>query len=270
MFIVTLIKLVFQFDAARKILDPVLTGIASNWISGNGVWMWLTQKTEWQVNGLENLSRKDWYLVTSNHQSWVDILVLQKFMNRRIPLLKFFLKKELSRIPVMGQAWWALDFPFMSRHSKSYLKKHPEQAGKDLEATKKSCQRFSLIPTSVMNFVEGTRFTEEKKRRQKSPFKHLLKPKAGGLAFAIQTLGEKFHYLVDVTIVYPDRTPTFWEFLCGKVKKVIVNIELVEIPAHFIDKDYSKDTEYRIEFQKWLSGLWLKKDAAIDDSLNTK
>jgi len=270
LFMVTLIKLVFRFNAARKILDPILTAIAANWISGNGFWMWLTQRTEWTVEGLDQLDPKGWYLVTSNHQSWVDIVVLQKLLNRRIPMLKFFLKKELARIPIMGQAWWALDFPFMSRHSKSYLKKYPEQAGKDLEATRRSCERFSLIPTSVMNFVEGTRITPEKHKRQKSPYKHLLKPKAGGMAFAVQTLGEKFHSLIDITIVYPDFTPTFWEFLAGKMHKVTVIIKERELPESFKTLNYSDNPEDRVAFQKWLGDIWLEKDQLIERRLSSK
>jgi len=270
LFLVTIVKLIFRFDASRRFLDPILTGIAANWITGNGFWMWLTQRTEWTVEGLDKLNAKGWYLVTSNHQSWVDIVVLQKLLNRRVPMLKFFLKKELARIPIMGQAWWALDFPFMSRHSKSYLKKHPEQAGKDLEATRRSCERFSLIPTSVMNFVEGTRFTPEKQQRQKSPYKHLLKPKAGGMAFAVQTLGEKFHSLIDVTIIYPDFTPTFWEFLSGKMRRVTVIIEEKQFPESFKTLNYSDNAEDRVEFQKWLTDIWVEKDQLIEKRLSSK
>ena len=267
LFIVTLIKLIFRTDSARKLLDPILTAIAENWITGNWLWQKLTQRTIWQTQGLGELDRDDWYLVISNHLSWVDIFALQGVLNRRIPMLKFFLKKELARIPLMGQAWWALDFPFMSRHSKSYLKKHPEQAGKDLEATRKSCERFRLIPTSVMNFVEGTRYTPEKARRQNSPYQHLLKPKAGGLAFAVEALGSQFDSLLDVTIVYPDGVPTFWQFLCGRVRKIIIHIDQVDIPAHFGQSDYSESNEHRVEFQKWLSDIWYKKDRRITELL---
>ena len=42
----------------------------------------------------------------------------------------------------MGFAWWALDYPFLYRHSAEYLKEHPEQKGKDFEATRKACEKF--------------------------------------------------------------------------------------------------------------------------------
>lgn len=265
LFVVTLFKLLLPFTATRKRIDPVLTGIAANWISGNSFWMRLTQRTQWDVTGIDNLSAKHWYLVVANHQSWVDIFVLQKVLNRKVPMLKFFLKKELAKIPVMGQAWWALDFPFMSRHSKSFLKAHPEQAGKDLRATQKSCERFSLIPTSVMNFVEGTRYSKQKSVGQKSPYRYLLKPKAGGLAFAVQVLGAQFNTLINVTIVYPDKTPTFWEFLSGRVTRIVVRVKETPIPPGFVGKDYSKDSEHRIAFQRWLSAIWLEKDLDVHE-----
>jgi hypothetical protein len=50
-----------------------------------------------------------------------------------------------------------------------------------------------------MNFVEGTRFTPAKHAAQQSPYKHLLKPKAGGLALALHVLGDRFDSLLDVT-----------------------------------------------------------------------
>ena len=263
LFLFTFVKLLLPFTATRKRLDPILTGIATLWISGNTLWMRLTQKTQWEVSNTDNLHRQHWYLVVANHQSWVDIFVLQRALNRKVPMLKFFLKKELAKVPVMGQAWWALDFPFMSRHSKAYLKQHPEQAGKDLHATKKACQRFSLIPTSVMNFVEGTRYSDQKAARQGSPYRYLLKPKAGGLAFAVQVLGKQFNTAINITLIYPEGTPTFWEFLCGRVKKIVVQVKTTPIPVQFVGKDYSQDNEHRINFQRWLSGMWAEKDRDI-------
>jgi len=60
--------------------------------SCNSGWMALTQRTEWNAKGLEGLQPDSWYMVSSNHQSWVSVFVLQHLLNRRIPLLKFFLK----------------------------------------------------------------------------------------------------------------------------------------------------------------------------------
>ena len=121
---------------------------------------------------MDGLARHEWYLMTSNHQSWADILVLQKVTNRRVPSLKFFLKQELIWVPLLGLAWWALDFPFMKRYSRAQLEKRPELKGKDMETTRKACEKYAHYPVSVMNFFEGTRFTEEKHRQQNSPYRH--------------------------------------------------------------------------------------------------
>ncbi len=263
LFVLSFLKLLLPLPPVRRMLDTILPWLAENWIACNVLWMKLTQKTTWDVEGLEDLNYRGWYLVVSNHQSWADIFVLQKLLNRRIPLMKFFLKRELIWVPLMGLAWWALDFPFLRRHSLEYLKKHPGQRGKDLETTRKACEKFTGIPTSVMNFLEGTRFTAAKHIRQNQPYQYLLKPKAGGIALALSVLGDKFHSLLDITIVYPDGIPTFWGFLCGKVKRVIVRISPLDIPQQFLQGDYESDPEFRVVFQQWVQDLWQEKDAQI-------
>ena len=265
-----LLKLLVPGRPMRLWVDPVLLRIAEIWIAGNSRWMRLTQNTVWDVQGLEGLNPRSWYLVNANHQSWVDILVLQHLLNRRIPLLKFFLKQQLIWVPVMGLAWWALDFPFMRRHSEAYLQKHPEMRGRDQETTRRACEKFALIPTSVMNFLEGTRWTAAKHARQQSPYKHLLKPKTGGLAVALNAMGEKFEAVLDVTIVYPDGVPDFWQFLSGRVARVIVRVQSLPIPRQLLGTDYAGDAATRQAYQQWVHELWLAKDARIATLLSIK
>jgi len=257
------LKFVLPFKAVRLRIDPLLLFIAESWISGNKGWMNLTQKVQWDVEGIEGLDPRSWYLVNSNHQSWVDILVLQYLLNRRIPLLKFFIKQQLIWVPVMGLAWWALDFPFMRRHSEEFLRKHPEMRGKDQETTRKACAKFALIPTSVMNFLEGTRFTVAKHAKQQSPYTHLLKPKAGGMALALNAMGDKFRAILDVTIVYPDGVPTFGEFLSGKLRRVVVRVRRLPIPEELLHGDYGQDAAFREAFSAWVQQLWRDKDVQI-------
>jgi len=266
-FFFSILKVILPFAPLRHLFDRILPWLAENWISCNSAWMSLTQKTKWDVQGQNNLNYRGWYLVSSNHQSWVDIFVMQHLLNRRIPLMKFFLKRELIWVPVMGLAWWALDFPFLHRHSVEYLKKYPEQKGKDFATTRKACEKFAHTPTSVMNFLEGTRFTKAKQARQQSPYQYLLRPKAGGIALALSVLGEKFHSLLDITIVYPDGIPTFWEFLCGKVQRITVRIAQVELPPNILRGDYEGDQKFRAEFQQWVLQLWQEKDILIQEIL---
>lgn len=266
-FIMSFLKLI-PIRPWRTFLSHLLDGCATSWITFNNLNQKLFSRTQWRVSGVDQLTLRDWYLVISNHQSWVDILVLQRVFNRKIPFLKFFLKKQLIWVPLLGLAWWALDFPFMRRHSKSFLAKHPHLKGKDLETTKKACEKFRYKPVSIMNFVEGTRFTEQKHKRQNSPFVHLLKPKAGGMAFVLSAMGSQLHKLLDVTIHYPQGIPTFWDFACGKVKSIHVSVRVFSIEelmnSDAFALDYFDNAEQRVRFQRWLNQIWSEKDATLE------
>ena len=264
LFGLALLKLLLPFDPVRRRIDPLLNAIATRWIAANSAWIGWSQDAAWDVEGVEQLRYAGWYLVNCNHRSWVDIFVLQRVLNRRIPLLKFFLKQQLIYVPVIGLAWWALDFPFMRRHSKAALRRHPELREQDRETTRRACEKFALVPTSVMNFAEGTRFTPAKHAAQASPYRHLLKPKAGALALALNAMGQQFRSLLDVTIVYPDGAPSFWQLLCGRAGRVIVRLRELPIPAEFCRGDYAGDAEFRAAFHRWLAGLWQDKDRQIE------
>jgi len=262
-----MLKILLPDALVRRLIDPPIVLIATLWIQGILFWLNRVYRIQWDIDGMQRHSLEQWFLITANHQSWVDIFVLYQAYLKKAPLLKFFIKKELGYVPVVGQAWWALDFPFMRRYSKAFLRKHPEKAGDDLIETQQACRKFSYQPTSVMNFLEGTRFTPEKHASQNSPYRHLLKPKTGGLAFAIQALGDRFSALTNVTIVYPDGIPTFWDMMCGRLQRVIVRIQEEPIPAHFTQGDYQNDRHLRAEMQHWTSTLWQAKDRQIEDIL---
>lgn len=251
----------------QTFISYFLDNCATAWVGVNNLNQRMTSRTQWDVKGIDALSMNDWYLVIANHRSWVDILVLQRVFNRKIPFLKFFLKKELIWVPVLGLAWWALDFPFMQRYKKSFLAKHPHLKGKDLETTRKACEKFRFKPVSVMNFVEGTRYTDAKHKRQGSPFTNLLKPKAGGIAFVLEAMQSHLHKLVDVTINYPDGTPTFWDFVSGSVKRIQVRVSVQSIDvlrdSGVIGEDYFNNKEERVVFQKWLNEVWQNKEAEM-------
>jgi 1-acyl-sn-glycerol-3-phosphate acyltransferase len=253
---VALVKLLVPWRPMRVLCDRWINGVASSWIAVNSAWMTTVGSTVWDVQGLEGLRPDGWYLLASNHQSWVDILVLQHVFNRRIPLLKFFLKKELIWVPVIGLAWWALDFPFMQRRGGA-------RGAEDLARARAACEKFRRVPTTVINFLEGTRFTPAKQRSQSSPHARLLKPKVGGIATAMATLGDRFETLLDVTIAYPDGPPTFWQMLSGQVHRVIVRVATVPIPHDFTVADYTSDPVHRQRMQQWVNAMWAEKDALL-------
>jgi 1-acyl-sn-glycerol-3-phosphate acyltransferase len=237
-----LIKALVPIAAFRKAISRVLIVIAEQWIAVNGFLFALVTRTRWVVDGLDGLNREGWYLVLSNHQSWVDIPVLQRTLNRRIPFLKFFLKQQLKWVPVMGLAWWALDFPFMQRYSRETLEKHPELRGRDKEAT---------------------RFTTQKHAQQASPYTNLLRPRAGGVAFVLDAMGDILKSVVDVTIVYPAGIPTLVDLLANRVVEIRVRVRELPIPATLLHGDYENDEAFRARFQEWINGLWAEKDACI-------
>jgi 1-acyl-sn-glycerol-3-phosphate acyltransferase len=263
LFPTAIIKLILPLPAIRRVASAVAIWIAENWVGTNRKIFDLVQRTDWRVQGAETLRYGGWYLVLANHQSWVDIFVLQYIFHRQIPFLKFFIKQELFWFPVMGLAWWALDFPFMKRYSKAYLKRHPEMRGKDLETTRQACEKFKDNPTSVINFVEGTRLTPAKSRQQNSPYAHLLKPKAGGVALVLGAMGHMLNSIVDVTIYYPAGSPTFWDFLSGRVPAIEVLVQERPNPPQFIGRDYTQDDAFREEIQAWVRDLWQEKDALL-------
>ncbi|MDP2562626.1 acyltransferase [Psychrobium sp. 1_MG-2023] len=247
----------------QRCMSYLLDGCASCWIKINGINQALFSRTKVNVLNMPQLSEEQWYLVIANHQSWVDILVLQRVLNGKIPFLKFFLKQQLIYVPIIGLAWWALDFPFMKRYSKDFLAKNPHLKGKDVETTKASCQKFKLKPVSVMNFVEGTRFTPKKWQQQQSPHANLLKPKAGGVAFALNAMSGAIDNMVDVTIFYPGGIPTFWQFISGQVSQVVVDVETAKIDAGLIG-DYENDPEFKQSFQQWVNQCWDAKQQRLE------
>ena len=268
LFVLAAAKAAVPMEAWMRRCSRMLNAIAENWIWVNNQNQKLVGNTRWDIQGLETLKRSEWYLVLANHQSWVDIVVLQRVFHRKIPFLKFFIKKELLWFPILGQAWWAMDFPFVKRYTKSYLQKKPHLKGKDMEITRKACKKFKKIPISIMNFVEGTRFTDEKHRRQQSPYDHLLRPKAGGIAFVLGSMGEQIHRVLDVTIVYPDGLSSFWALLCGKIQKIKVRVRTLPVSPELLG-DYANDRQFRVRLQQWLNDIWEEKNRYIEDTMTS-
>jgi len=259
-----LLKLVLP-GRGRDYASWAVMWVAETWSEIDKAIFALCIPTNWDIRGVENLRKDTSYLAVSNHQTWVDIPALIESLNRRTPFFKFFLKKELIWVPLLGLAWWGLDYPFMKRYSKAFLEKHPELKGKDLEITKAACELFKRQPVTVVNYLEGTRFTEAKRQEQQSPYRYLLKPKAGGVAFVLAALGEQLDALLDVTIVYPgNQAPGFWALLNGSISRVIIDIQVRELDPALWAGDYENDPEFRQTVQAWVNQLWSAKDQRIE------
>ena len=265
-YVVAFIKFLLPIRAWRIFWGKVLNMVGDIWVFFLNHVQCITDRTKWVVHGVESFDSGKSCLLMVNHQTWVDIMVLVRLFYTKVPAFKFFMKKELLWLPLIGQAFWALDFPIMKRFPKYFLKENPHLRGKDLEITKKACEKFKDMPETVINFAEGTRFREEKHARQKSPFDHLLQPRAGGTALVLNAMGDKLCNILNVTIVYPEGVKNFWDYLCGKVGEVRVHVEQMPVNKELIG-DYFNDPNFQKGFQKWVNDLWCEKDKRIDEML---
>ena len=264
-FTLAVFKLLIPIRAWRRTCSGMLNRIAELWVNCNEVWLPKPDKVIWSNFDPDGLKPDESCLLTSNHQTWADIFMVQHLLNQRTPQIKFFLKQELIWVPVIGLCWWALDFPFMKRYSKSYLKKHPEKKGKDHQTTQKACEKFRDTPIAIYNFMEGTRFTPGKHARQKSKFRHLLNPKAGGTGLVLSALGDQLSTLIDITLYYKTPPPGFWGVLCGDNGGVVIHLQKREIPVELRNRDYSNDSAYRSELLNWVNELWQEKDQLLEE-----
>lgn len=261
-YLAAILKVVYRSPKGRQKFEKIGHNIAKTWASINDGILWLTCNIEWEIDGTNQLSEHQWYLLISNHQSWADIIILEKVFVRKIPMLKFFLKKELRWVPLVGTSCWVLNFPFMQRHSKEAIERNPSLKSKDLETTRKACAGFQSTPTTVINFAEGTRFTPQKQAHQQSPFQYLLRPKAGGIAFTLEAMNGILKELIDVTIIYHGDKVGAWDFACGRIKKITVKFNITPITNDLIG-DYQGDDQFREYIQTWVNNLWLQKDNLI-------
>jgi 1-acyl-sn-glycerol-3-phosphate acyltransferase len=265
-----LLKLVLPVPVITKAINFLLNHMLCTFGTLSVALIKFTNKIELDYQVDDEVSQQGWYLLMSNHLSWLDIILLTEFAAGRIPAPKFFLKKELIWLPFVGLAAWALDMPFMQRYSGEFLKNNPHLKGKDIETTRKSCDKFRQLPTTVINFVEGCRYTAEKHRLGASPFECLLRPKAGGIAFTLAAMGELFTNILDVTILYPENNGSpMLNMLAGKLTRVVIRVKVTPIDENIMG-DYFNDDNFKNTFQAWLNDLWLDKDKLIEQLQGSK
>lgn len=269
-FILAIFKLIAPRGRARNAMTHWLSSLGELWVSVNKCAVWFYREMEWDVSMPEGISHKGRYLVFCNHQSGVDILALQHCLNRRAPFGRYLLKHQLIWVPVLGVAWWALDMAFLRRYSKQELLRNPSLRGKDLENAARACEKLKHIPVSMMTFPEGTRLTEAKRVAQNSPYRHLLRPRYGGVGQVLYSFDDALDSLIDVTIIYPRGTPSVWQYVSGQVQKISVNIQLRPIDAGLRGRDFREDPIAKGQLKKWLGHIWEEKDQLIDHALNAK
>jgi len=269
-YVLAFFKLLLRGRAAQKVIARILIRTVEGWIDGILLIQRWMLPIRWDIVGTEDLRRDEWYFINCNHQSWADLPILMQTFEHRIPFYKIFAKKQLVWLPIIGQALWALDYPFMERYSREALARHPSKRGQDLANTRRLCRRYREAPVSILNFIEGTRFTPAKHRTQQSPYRHLLRPKAGGFAFALAALEGRITRLLDVTIAYPEGDTRFWAYLGGRIRRIVIRVRTIDIPERFLNGDYEEDAAFREAFQRWVRDLWAAKDALLDQLMERR
>lgn len=253
--------------------DKAVLGITNHWINTNNFLLdKLIPQRDWRINMPDDLKKDGRYLLICNHQSWVDTSVVQYVSESRLPITRFFTKHELLYIPIVGQAFYFLDFPMMKRHSKEQIANNPALATRDLEEAKRACQLLADKPFVLLNFLEGTRFSKGKHDRQNSPYRHLLKPKAGGFALAIASLGDKIDGILDMTVVYPDGVPDYGELWSGKMTRLGVNVRHLAMDRALFEAlkagKYDSDEKVKAALFDFLDKTWQQKDETIEQMMN--
>ena len=71
-----LIKLLVPIPAVWRSISVFCNFMMYCWCEGLALLLRLNPWLKWDVQGLDSLNKKNWYLLISNHHSWADIVVL--------------------------------------------------------------------------------------------------------------------------------------------------------------------------------------------------
>ena len=161
--------ILFPFDKKRKIVHAQCFWWANAVIGFNPLW-------DVKVYGLENIDPHETYVITANHQSMADIVVIYKTRMQ----FKWVAKQNLFNVPFIG---WCLS-----------LGKHIKLARGEFGSIKKIYREAAVWlrqDMSVLFFPEGTRSrTGSMNEFQNGAFKLAIKEKKPILPIAIQGAGE--------------------------------------------------------------------------------
>lgn len=169
-------------------------------------------RVRWELPELP-LDAEQTCLVLCNHRSWCDVLVVQSLIAKRGPVITFLTKRELAFVPVFGIIVWAFRFPLLKRRA-SGSQSEAARREADRQRILAACAAVRQAPAAILTFAEGTRFSSEKHRLTRSPYRHLLPPRPGGFSAIYDSLADTGALVVDLTLDY-DGEVTFWRFLAG-------------------------------------------------------
>jgi 1-acyl-sn-glycerol-3-phosphate acyltransferase len=260
MMIAALVKWLVPIERVRTACRRIVVWLAERWLDVLVAMLRRCLDTRVVVTGEVDADTSKSYVLLCNHQSWVDVPILLHVFHGRLPFWRFFLKHGLIWMPLLGPAFWALEYPFVRFPSPETLERYPARRGENLRTARQACARLRGVPSTVVNFPEGALFTAERHRAQQAGFRHLLPPRAGGTALVLAALGDQVEGLIDVTMRFPVGPPSFGRFLSNRVERVEVHVRRVQVPPDLVRGDYENDPGFRRRFQDWLNALWRAKD----------
>ena len=242
LFILALLKLITRPIAfLRNPLNQLIEQVYRIAAAIDSLWMLRVVGVQVRIHG--TMPDHPAPIIIANHQSWFDIPLLQYAITHQGPILKFLIKRELIWVPVVGWICWALGFPRLNRGAGDNARE------KDYAAIESATAQLSGEPGGLLVFAEGTRFTPTKHANQRSPFRHLLKPRPGGLKIALAYL-PKDTPVIDVTINYNGGETHFWHCLHGANR--CIDITLTQYTAGSIT-----------DARDWLEARWYEKDELL-------
>lgn len=163
------------------------------------------------------LPEREHVFLIANHQTQADIPVIfySAVKARASGGVRWFAKDIIKYTPLVGWGMLFLGNIFVKR-----------QWHKDQNLVAKALGRLGSqkSPFWVINFLEGTRFTQEKlaetqhyARKRSHPIpQHVLMPRTKGFVVSVHALRDKLDAVYDVTIGYPRKVPTILEFFRGE------------------------------------------------------
>jgi len=176
------------------------------------------------------------FVVVANHYCWLDILVLFAGVFSKEHGFVFVMKRSLRWMPIIGLSCVVLNFPLIDR----------KRSGR---RNKKVLESYALKAHEdgygIVIFPEGTRYV---KSNDNSEYQNLLRPKWMGLEKIVKSMGDEV-LVLDATIAYEDSNPSVWRFLCKKVGKVSLAVELTSVRNE--------------DVKSWLLDRWARKDLEL-------
>ena len=253
LYVLGVIRLIVPISSFRRVLAYPMDVVIDVWVSSFRWLIRICRLIDIEVELPPQLNdRRDWQVIVCNHQSWVDIVILQVSFRDVAPVLKFFTKHELIWVPFVGLAMWFLGFPYVYRASSRGSRLSATKREINESVLKREGKRFLDKPVAVINFVEGTRFTPVKRDSRGSPYENLLQPRRGGLLQTLVVLEDRVETVLNATIRYRGRVPGFWDLLSGQTDGVQLVVEEISKP--------STDQE---TLTNWLNDLWNEKDRQL-------